>query len=594
MFKKLTYSVIIATASLFASLNVWAQPTASFTASSIAVCADNPVITFTNTSTNDVSWSWDFDLSDGIQVQSILEDPTWFFPSPGTYIVTLTAYDGVNQTGNSDQFTMTITIWALPVASFSVDTTEGCAPFEVCFTDQSTQGDTTITAWLWTFGEGGSANSSNPCYTYLATSVGTWTVSLQVVDANGCSDTAIVSNLITVHATPTANFSFATLAGNLVGCHPTDTIQFTDLSIAADTTISSWEWDFDDANTATGPNPTHTYNASGPFNVQLIITDNYGCKDTIVKLVRIDDYQANFTASPTTGCGELLVIFIDATSSSIASPNVFSWDFGDPPSGAQNFSTTNPAVHFYSSPGQYSVMLTSTNAFGCSDDTTIINIITVYALPQVGFFADTLYSCDVPFDVMFTDTTSSAPPGCGTCTWVWDVDNWDPFAIPPGYDWSSDYLTSTFTHTYIDSIFPVCPPPFTRIDYNVSLIVTDSNSCVDSLVKDIYISTTEPIAGFVADTSDFLGARSTEGCIPLRVHFRDISIYDTSVVPNDSIVNWYWDFGDGYTISGPDGPIPDSANDCLTSCTYRNPTHFYVDTGFFFRNTRHYHCQGMH
>ena len=108
---------------------------------------------------------------------------------------------------------MTFTIWALPVAGlFVVITTEGCAPFEVCFTDQSTEVDTTITAWLWTFGQGGSANGSNPCYTYSTTSVGIWTVSLQVLDTNGCSDTAIISNLITVHATPTANFTYSTLA----------------------------------------------------------------------------------------------------------------------------------------------------------------------------------------------------------------------------------------------------------------------------------------------------------------------------------------------------------------------------------------------
>ena len=300
MFKKLTYSFIIATALLFAPFDVWAQPTAGFTASSSAVCADNPVIIFTNTSTNDVSWAWDFDFSDGIQVESILEDPTWFFTSPGTYVVTLTSYDGVNQTGLSDQFTMTITIWALPIAGFNViGSSEGCAPFEVCFGDQSTPGNGAITAWLWTFGDGGSDNIATPCYTYPATSIGTWPVSLQVVDANGCSDTAISSNLITVNATPTANFNLTPA----VGCTPTDTIQFTDISDTAGTFIATWEWDFGDANTGTGPNPSHTYNASGNFNVQLIITDNNGCKDTINKFVQIDDYRANFSTSPNPAIG---------------------------------------------------------------------------------------------------------------------------------------------------------------------------------------------------------------------------------------------------------------------------------------------------
>jgi len=103
---------------------------------------------------------------------------------------------------------------------------------------------------------------------------------------------------------------------------------------------------------------------------------------------------------------------------------------------------------------------------------------------------------------------------------------------------------------------------------------------------DDLVCITKPIAEFFADTimdtSNLVLPFVAAGCVPLRVNFADLSSYDTTLI-DDSIVSWYWDFGDGYTIigPGPDSVMPDTTNNCLTSCTYNNPTHIYVDTGTF-------------
>ncbi|ABS55305.1 PKD domain containing protein [Methanoregula boonei 6A8] len=78
---------------------------------------------------------------------------------------------------------------------------------------------------------------------------------------------------------------------------------------------------------------------------------------------------ASFTASPTSGNGPLTVQFTDT---SINSPTMWYWDFGD---GSSAGTTASPA-HTYTDPGTYTVTLTASNQYG-SDTITQYDIVTV-------------------------------------------------------------------------------------------------------------------------------------------------------------------------------------------------------------------------
>jgi PKD repeat protein len=87
--------------------------------------------------------------------------------------------------------------------------------------------------------------------------------------------------------------------------------------------------------------------------------------------------NANFTASPTSGCTTLNVTFTDA---STGGPTSWSWSFpGGNPSTA---SGQGPHSIIYESAGTYDVSLTVTNAYG-SDTETKNNYITVNQTPTV-------------------------------------------------------------------------------------------------------------------------------------------------------------------------------------------------------------------
>ncbi len=87
-----------------------------------------------------------------------------------------------------------------PVAAFSVNATNGAAPFTVQFTDAST-GTGSIT-YAWDFQDDGTVDSTeqNPTFTYSA--AGNYTVNLTVTNAGG-SDSEVRAGYITVGEAPT-------------------------------------------------------------------------------------------------------------------------------------------------------------------------------------------------------------------------------------------------------------------------------------------------------------------------------------------------------------------------------------------------------
>lgn len=100
--------------------------------------------------------------------------------------------------------------------------------------------------------------------------------------------------------------------------------------------IASWQWSFGDGGSASTQNTTHTYSNTGTYNVQLIITDINGCKDSIIKPVVV-------TALPVTST---------TTQSICSSQAPYSWN-------GQSYSNT----------GSYQVTLTASS--GCDSIATL-------------------------------------------------------------------------------------------------------------------------------------------------------------------------------------------------------------------------------
>ncbi|MBL4658103.1 MAG: PKD domain-containing protein, partial [Flavobacteriales bacterium] len=174
-------------------------PVADFSANVTSGCSPLTV-TFTDISTNGpTQWLWDFGNSNN----SVNQNPSAIYTNPGTYTVTLTATNG---SGNDTEVkTAFITVFQSPVAGLSGDTTLGCKPLMVQFSDVSITGTGTINDWLWDFGDGNVSTLQNPPHTLILN--GGFSVGLTVTDVNGCQNGVLETNYINLSNPASATIS---------------------------------------------------------------------------------------------------------------------------------------------------------------------------------------------------------------------------------------------------------------------------------------------------------------------------------------------------------------------------------------------------
>lgn len=478
------------------AVRVGTKPIADFSATPIPVCGRQPVY-FTDLSAPADEWLWDF----GDGSTSILQDPIHNYSDTGYFTIQLIAYNN----GCADTMTKVNYVRVLPPIARFLATPDCTNRLRFSFTDQSIAPQT----WEWDFGDGSPvSNVQNPVHVFPA--LGTYTVQL-IVTNGGCADTtSLVVN--TVSESPDFN---ATVT---VDCK----IGYTDFTATNINTanITSYLWDFGDASSTTVPNPFigHFYNNSGTYTVSLTVTDINGCTNTVVKpnYIRINGPTANFTATNTSGCAGLTTIFQNlSTTDGVNAITSYTWDYGD---GNTQTLTGPPFQHTYATAGTFTVKLIVTDASGCSDSLILNNLVTTTDPVPAFITADTL-SCP---GATVTFTNNSTPTGL---TYLWNF---------------GDGNTSTVTaptHVYTATG-----------NYTVSLQVQDGIGCIDSLVRNLYITVDRPVAGFTVNDS-------ISSCLPFEVQFTNTSTFYASQA---------WDFG------------PLQGNSTLNS-----PVHYYSIAGIY-------------
>ena len=133
------------------------------------------------------------------------------------------------------------------------------------------------------------------------------------------------------------------------------TVQFSDKSSG---NPSSYLWEFGDGNESSEQNPVYTYLMPGQYSPFLIVSNpyarNYSVRENMILAGAVPFTQ--FSADPSSGLAPLNVSFTDLTQ---GYPTSWHWDFGDNSTADEQ----NPS-HIYPCPGNYSVTLTTQNAFG--------------------------------------------------------------------------------------------------------------------------------------------------------------------------------------------------------------------------------------
>src|SRR2546422_1214190 len=119
----------------------------------------------------------------------------------------------------------------------------------------------------------------------------------------------------------------------------------------------SYAWKFGDGATGTGNPATHIYTAQGSYPLVLNVTDSankFVVASQTVSVAAVLSADFTTSASPTAGSPASFT----ATVSGGTTPYSYNWNFGDGTAAG----TSNPALHTYSIPGNYTVVLTVKDA----------------------------------------------------------------------------------------------------------------------------------------------------------------------------------------------------------------------------------------
>jgi gliding motility-associated-like protein len=314
------------------SITVQPKPTASFTVTP-DICL-NQQATFTSTSTISVgaiqSWNWNF--GDGNTAQNNNGNPfTRSYAAFGPYTVKLVAISSAGCI--SDTATRTVSVHAMPVASFRLPPSV-CMPNGVSnFTNQSSTPDNASMTYVWTFGDASSpVNTTNASHVYAA--IGSYNVRLVATTSFGCSDDT-VQVMSAFFDKPVALF---TVSPDTL-CQGSDNV-FTDQSTAPNSTIQGWRWNFDDGSTSTQRNPVKRYNNPDIYTISLLVTNAVGCvsdtfkRDVVVYLQPVVDAGQSFVVPQGT------TLQFNATANNPAALT-FSWS---PSTGLNNATLLKPTL----------------------------------------------------------------------------------------------------------------------------------------------------------------------------------------------------------------------------------------------------------
>jgi PKD repeat protein len=441
-------------------------------------CSDKTLVNFTDTSIVDIEHTWDF----GDGTTDVTKNPSHVYASPGTYTIKLyvenkTCKDTATQTIHviNEQGTM-----SLPGSAFCRGTNVDA--------DVTGINIDNIKNTRWNFGDGTLITvNGDTKTTHVYTITGKYKVTAVVTDLNNCQYVYTWPDSVSVYG-PTANYT-STQPDICSGY----TALFKDKSSSDGIhDITLWKWDYGDYLNHyyySSQTFSHVYSDTGYYTPQLIVTDSYGCSDTIRrnKYVYVSHPYASFTIGDSIVCPDTQVRFEDQSTGNNLQ---YVWNFGD---GLQ--STIQNPYHKYKQSGTYWPSLTVVDNIGCKD--SIISTSLRVSVPAANFSMSDSFSTCPPLPVQFTNNSTS-----------YNTLNWE-------FGDGSSSVIDTPTHIYT---YPG--------NYTAKLIAKGYGNCADTLTKNIVIK--GPTGKLVYDSKPL--------CSPAVINFSATASHTE---------NYTWDYSDG-------------------------------------------------
>ena len=264
----------------------------------------------------------------------------------------------------------------------------------------------------------------------------------------------------------------------------------------------TYRWDFGDSTfTYDTLQAYHSYKSCKTFTVKLVALSNEGCSDSFSKQVVVKPSPVSlFTVNDTTQCLKAnKLIFTNQSSIVKNSALIYKWYFGNGDS-----STIKNPVYSYKSANTFPIRLITTSNLGCKD--TFSRTAIIYPQANPTFSINDSAQCLSGNSYLFNNLTTTLPT---ISSWLWKFG-----------DGITDNSKST-SHIYKNAG-----------TFNVNLISTTTDGCVDTTVKNVQVYK-------MPDTSVIIN--SNIQCLKKNLF---------TFSAKSGATNYSWDFGDGKTDTG--------------------------------------------
>lgn len=442
-------------------------------------CANHDLVfASVNVSGDLMNYSWNF----GDLQSSTDANPTHLYTMAGDYAVSLHVS---SSNGCNNYAAKNIHVYDSPVAQFDLPTAQICTNNEFTFTNTTVDNFDGQLTYEWLVNDELKSVARN--FNYSFQTDGDYQIQLKT-SIPGCSD-EMIRSVNNIQTGPVVNFTHG-------GKCEEEIISFTNESTGS---IVGFLWDFGTGTTTTDVHPTQTFTDAGSYTVSLTATSVNGCASTFTKPINIYSVpQTNFYIDlPPFACTNSPSQFNDITppmpDSNIAS---WSWSFGDEANGSAI--QKNPS-YIYSLEGDYTVSLTTSTNYGCSN--TLAKSVTIFPSPSADF---SFGPACLNKGTQFTDLSSS-----DVKAWMWIIQG-------------NTYSVQNPIHTFNSSA-----------TYTATLSVTAMNNCISQVTNNVVV----PIP--VSTSFTFTG-----NCINMPTMFDEII-----QTGNDPAVSWSWNFDNQSTAT---------------------------------------------
>ncbi len=408
------------------------------------VCIGDTV-QFTNSTSPEGTWLWDFGDAGSAVNTSTEKNPRHYYAAAGLYTVQLSALTANGCVVSRQQ---QVKIRRLPTVDFI--TSKVCANNPVTFTISALEADTTVANLKWDFGDPNSPDNlstdESPVHTF--TKGGNYTVRLTITTSAGCQGS--VSHLLDISEPSKPGFTVSASCAGLP-------VSFTDSSVAApNDALNRWTWNFGDnspVDVVTVRNPVHTFVNPGTYTVKLIIEGSQSdCQNAISKSVTV--FPQPQVSSLLRQVAGIIPYALRITVSLL----MIGFSPGSGTLGGEGTSTEANPVFNFNRTGTFAVSLKVSTANGCN--ASISKTVTVDLLPE----ADFRFSPDFqapPIEVTFTNDSRRSSH------YEWDFGDGPPV---------STEVAPRHTYKEIGT-------------YPVRLLAFSSGSgCADTLVKSVSVA----------------------------------------------------------------------------------------------------------